>query len=485
MVVAAAWLLLASPAQATFPGASMTNGVLAYESLDRPEIHLLLLDPVREVLGVGVGPSDRDPSWSADGRQLAFTSTRDGNEEIYLADADGGNQRRLTFDPGRDDDPSWSPDGTQIAFMSTRDGNPNIYVMGADGSNPHRVTGDAATDQQPAWSPDGLLIAFTSERDGNPEIYVMSPDGSGQKRLTDAPVGDADPSWSPDGQQIAFTEGVPGHAHLFAMSRDGTIARALTADPHDDHFPCWSPDGKQLAFTSDRDGAPGIYVLSADGIRGPVVHGTDASWAPLALPPPTIAPAAGQTANAATVAGDVLVRLPGTPAGQVLPLQEVSSIPTDSTVDTKAGVVGLSLGTSAGQPSVTNATAAGARFTLSLSSDGATLTLLGASARLRVRVNGSALPPAADARAARRRHRRKHRRRRRPHCARTATRQARVAGCATAWTTEVQPGGTLVTVTSDVVRVDDLVRGRSVLVAAHRRDLRGRRGVVRTYFVAG
>ena len=88
-------------------------------------------------------------------------------------------------------------DGTKIAFTSDRDGNNEIYVMNAqDGSNQTNLTIDPATDEFPSWSPDGENIAFTSARDGNTEIYVMNAqDGSNQTRLTDNPASDALPEW--------------------------------------------------------------------------------------------------------------------------------------------------------------------------------------------------------------------------------------------------------------------------------------------------
>ena len=136
--------------------------------------------------------------------QIAFTSGRDGNAEIYVMDADGKNQRRLTHHPADDSLPSWSPDGQKIAFSSYRNGgNIQIFVMGSDGQNPIRLT-DGVNDRNPAWSPDGQRIAFDGfgdeEFDGvgwNIEIYVMASDGKNRKRLTDSPASNLNPSWSP------------------------------------------------------------------------------------------------------------------------------------------------------------------------------------------------------------------------------------------------------------------------------------------------
>jgi Tol biopolymer transport system component len=85
---------------------------------------------------------------------MAFTSSRDGNQEIYVMNADGSGQTNLTNHPALDMDPSWSPDGTRIAFSSTRDdGNGEIYVMNADGSGQTRLTNNPAPDWYPSWGP--------------------------------------------------------------------------------------------------------------------------------------------------------------------------------------------------------------------------------------------------------------------------------------------------------------------------------------------
>jgi WD40 repeat protein len=132
--------------------------------------------------------------------QILFTTNRDlccSSDEIYVMDANGANQTRLTNNAAHDLRPNWSPDGTKIAFDSNRDGNFEIYVMNADGTNQIRLTTHLAHDYSPAWSPDGAQIAFTSERDGNAEIYVMNADGTDQTRLTNNVAGDFDPDWQP------------------------------------------------------------------------------------------------------------------------------------------------------------------------------------------------------------------------------------------------------------------------------------------------
>ena len=121
--------------------------------------------------------------------RIVFSSKRDGNSEIYVMDANGESQIRLTRHPLDDWQPVWSPDGTRIAFVSNRNGgNVQIYIMDSDGKNPTRLT-DGVWDREPAWSPDGRKIAFSGyPEELNFEIYVMDADGENQKRLTRIPL---------------------------------------------------------------------------------------------------------------------------------------------------------------------------------------------------------------------------------------------------------------------------------------------------------
>jgi TolB protein len=115
--------------------------------------------------------------------------------------ADGSGVRDVAGVPGANDIlPSWSPDGSQIAFTSDRDGNNEIYILHTDGSGETRLTQDPADDEGAAWSPDSSQIAFTSDRDGNQQIYVMNADGTGIAKLTEGPLDSCCPTWQMSAQ---------------------------------------------------------------------------------------------------------------------------------------------------------------------------------------------------------------------------------------------------------------------------------------------
>ncbi len=225
--------------------------------------------------GVGAGsatlrPDGGEASVAAAVGRLAFASDRDGNLEIYVMNADGSGQRRLTHTSAFEQNPTWSSDGTRIAFGRSGGGTEQIYVMNADGSAVRRLSRGSARAQAPTWSPDGARILFTSSRDGNEEIYVMNADGTGVRRLTHSPQSDISPTWSPDGGKIAFARDLapaaaPSQLDVYVMNADGSGERRLTDNRANDAAPAWSPNGRQIAFQSDRDGTMQVYVMNADG----------------------------------------------------------------------------------------------------------------------------------------------------------------------------------------------------------------------------
>ncbi len=261
--------------------------------------------------------------------KLTFSSDRDSGrikgplgprdvQEIYIADYDGANARRITNTTTLNITPVWAPDGQAIAYTSYRPGAggsgystfQDLVVSWLYKGLRDEPTHGSPNNQNylPAWSPDGSKIAFTSNRDGNPEIYVMNRDGSGLHRMTNNPAIDVTPTWSPTGNQIAWVSDRTGSPKIYVMNADGTGARLLISDYCDrptwsaepfneiayaartgpgydikiynfatgeskkvtdgigsNESPAFSPNGRHIAFVSTRSGKSEIFTVDRDG----------------------------------------------------------------------------------------------------------------------------------------------------------------------------------------------------------------------------
>jgi Tol biopolymer transport system component len=236
-------------------------------------------------------------AWSPDSRTIVFHSTRDGNFEIYVMNADGSEQRRLTRNPWADFWPAFSTDGTEIAFTSDREGwvsSPSrnqIYLMNRDGTNVRQLTDESYQDDDPLaassnnlyplFHPDGW-IAFLSDRgNGWHEIYAVERDGSNARRLTYDRRNHFNPFFSPDGTMIFFDahkDGYPtaairdGGWELHAVASTGGPIRNLSDNlRYEDYDGTMSPDGSQIIY--NRSGHPGLFLMNADGSGQ-----TDEAW---------------------------------------------------------------------------------------------------------------------------------------------------------------------------------------------------------------
>lgn len=145
---------------------------------------------------------DRRAVWSPDGETIAFVSQRDGSVSIWLMDPDGGNMRKLV--EGRS--PAWSPDSQKITYTSSAiDDNDEIYIIDADGSNQLRLTNNKKYDWFSAWSPNGRSIAYDSEQFGGQELMLMNIDGGARTRITIAEkTYEQEPDWALDGKHLAY-----------------------------------------------------------------------------------------------------------------------------------------------------------------------------------------------------------------------------------------------------------------------------------------
>lgn len=223
----------------------------------------------REIEGEG---GFRHVALSADGLRIAFVRypagepavTEEGTPEapasppqLYMANlSDPGSAQRLTdLDGTTLEYPSWSPDGSQIVFASDADGDLELYIISAEGGEPERLTNNTALDTEPAWSPDGRTIAYTSDQDspGFPEVYSISLETRAITHLTDDAGRNTSPAWSPDGLRIAYVSDRSGDPDIMMMDADGQREQVVTVDDRGavDRSPVWSRDGRWIAFASD------------------------------------------------------------------------------------------------------------------------------------------------------------------------------------------------------------------------------------------
>ncbi len=228
---------------------------------------------------------DGDPVISPDGRHLAFSSARNGNREIYVADATTGEVRRLTASRGVvDQKPAWSPDGRRIAWQAGARGRPaDVWVMRADGGKKRLLAGGPSHDIDPAWSPDGTRIAFASNRSGGFDLWSIAKEGGEPELLLDAPGAARAPAWSPDGTHVAYSEASGGATSIWILRAGTPETTRVTRSREEDLRPDWSPDGKRLAFVRSDRGRSRIWVIRVRGGTARPVEGTegdtDPDWA--------------------------------------------------------------------------------------------------------------------------------------------------------------------------------------------------------------
>jgi Tol biopolymer transport system component len=239
--------------------------------------------------------NDYAPAYSPDGAKIAFTYVRTANSagQLYSINADGSGLALIEPTHGRlsfHDDPTYSPDGARIAYDGNFEPHRDIFSMSSAGRDPRgqQLTTDPADDSAPAYSPDGTKIAFLSTRDGDPDIYVMNTDGAGVQQITHDNLREYAPAYSPDGQWVAYARTAGGNTEIFRMRlSDGHVQR-LTHDNVGDFGPVYSPGGRFIAFEASHRGGLDIFTMRANGthvVRLTNARGDDAypTWAPQAV----------------------------------------------------------------------------------------------------------------------------------------------------------------------------------------------------------
>jgi TolB protein len=213
------------------------------------------------------------PRISPDGTRVAFSTITKTGWEIMMYSLELNRPVGFPHFGGTNLSPAWSGDGTKISFSSSRGGDPEIYVADANGGNLHRMTADKGPDVSPNWNrKTNGQIAFVSGRTGLPQIYTMEADGTNQQRMTDQGYA-VSPNWSPNGQFLTFAwvrkygPGEPGNSDIYLMDIASKQWVQLTHDGGRNDFPSWSPDGRHIVFQSNRSGSLQIWSMLADGTK--------------------------------------------------------------------------------------------------------------------------------------------------------------------------------------------------------------------------
>jgi|GEM_PF-81036 len=295
--------------------------LLSVESLEKrrltshPEHSLTLQTARRLTIPTTHYVGDFDPSFSPDGKMLAFIRSNADVDEIYLVPTTGGEPKRLTNDNRKiDEGLAWTPDGREIVFASNRAGSYTFWRIPIAGGTPERLVagGDnvyapaiarqgnrlaytqynsdmniwrfearrssgrtnspakwissTQAEFSPQYSADGKRIVFISGRSGNIEVWVCDSDGSHPIQITSfggPNVGT--PRWSPDGRQIAFDSNADTYQDIYVISAGGGKPRRLTVETSHNARPSWSRDGKWIYFGSNRSGTWQVWKAPSEG----------------------------------------------------------------------------------------------------------------------------------------------------------------------------------------------------------------------------
>jgi len=227
------------------------------------------------------------PSWSPDGKKVAYVSFEDRKPVIYVHELATGRRIALSNQKGNNSAPAWSPDGRKLAISLSKDGNTQIYNINADGTGLQRLTRGNTIDTEPQYSADGRYIYFTSDRGGNPQIYRMSAEGEqseGVKRVTYKQGFVTSPRISPDGKFLAYIANIGGAYRLYILNLATGDAQALT-DGTSDESPSFAANGRYVLYSTKVNGKRVLAAVSVDGNSKQVlsIPGSDVrqpSWGP-------------------------------------------------------------------------------------------------------------------------------------------------------------------------------------------------------------
>lgn len=204
--------------------------------------------------------------------RLSFISERDNNREVYVIDADGSSERRITKDPAADYNGPGSPDGKAILLIRAQEheGPQRLYLQPLDGSAAKPLSPSAGRVRFPSFAPDGKWVVFESDGENKDQkaysdIYRVGVDGKGTKRLTENPEGNFEPAIAPRGDAIVLLSSRDRRAELYRILPDGSDPKRLTNTPRDEWGARFSGSGDEIVYVSDQGGADRVYIMPSSG----------------------------------------------------------------------------------------------------------------------------------------------------------------------------------------------------------------------------
>ncbi|WP_078120906.1 Tol-Pal system beta propeller repeat protein TolB [Thiosocius teredinicola] len=204
------------------------------------------------------------PSWSPDGRKIAYVSFENTQPSIWIQEVFTGKREKLTSYKGINGAPAFSPDGRYLAMTLSKDGNPEIYVMDIARRSLRRVTRHGAIDTEPSWSPDGQSIVFTSDRGGKPQIYRVPVNGGQASRVTYEGNYNARASYAPDGKSLTMVTQANGSYQIALLDLESRDFRVMSTGRLDE-TPSFAPNGAMIIYATRVGGKGVLAAVSTDG----------------------------------------------------------------------------------------------------------------------------------------------------------------------------------------------------------------------------